>query len=168
MRVLAKIAAALLALSTIAAVPYQPEKIVLLQPDAVLRERVPSVQLLSDYIKAIQAAAQQALSTETPHPTSGFLVLAVRPAGQSMVWLDFTPSLPEPTAAKLKKAVLAVPPFEARQGVVVFALSSSLWGAAPSQGFPNPPEWRKAMQGHNAPLEVGSLVNSLWPGRPGT
>ena len=168
MKFLAFLAAALLGSTASAATPYRAENIVLLQPDVVLRERAPSVQSLSDYIDAVKSAAARALADVQPHPASGFLVLAVRPGGKSMVWLDFTPGLPEPTAAKLRAAVLGVPAFEARRGVVVFALNSSLWDAPASQGFPNPEEWSKAMEGRSEPMEVGALVDMVWPDGAGT
>lgn len=151
-----------------AATPYRTESIMLMQPDFELKERVASVESLSEYIKAVQSAAESALADEQPHPATGFLVLAVRPGGQSMVWLDFKPGLPEPIAAKLRAAILAVPPFEARGGVVVFALNSSLWDSAPSQGFPKPQEWSKAMEGRSEPMEIGDLVDMVWPGGAGT
>ncbi|MBD9437960.1 hypothetical protein IB223_17815 [Pseudoxanthomonas sp. PXM03] len=139
----------------------------LLLPDSVLQERVPSVDALANYIKAVQTSSEQALSGQAPSPTGGHLVLAVRPGGQSMVWLDFKPALPGPTAAKLRAAILAVPAFEAQAGVVVVALNSSLWGAPASSTFTSPPEWTDAMQGHHGAMEVRELVDRVWPGRPG-
>lgn len=167
MRLLALLASMLIGFTASAATPYRMDSLTLLQPDFVLKERVPSIDSLSAYIKDVQGAAAAALAEEPPHPASGHLVLAVRPGRQSMVWLDFEPDLPEATAAKLRAAILAVPAFEAREGVVVFSLNSSLWGAAASQGFPNPPEWRKAMEGHDDPVEIGELVEKVWPADSG-
>jgi hypothetical protein len=163
MKFLAVLAATLLSFSAYAAPPYHTESIVLLQPDFVLKERAPSVQSLSEYIKAVQTAAAKALEGKEPHPTSGFLVLAVRPGKQSMVWLDFRPGLPAATAAELRASILQVPAFSAQKGVVVFALNASLWGAPASQGFPNPTEWSRAMEGHDGPMEIGELVEKVWP-----
>jgi hypothetical protein len=151
-----------------AATPYRMENVMLLQPDFVLKERAPSVESLSQYIKAVQGAAEKALSGEHPHPAGGYLVLAVRPGGQSMVWLDFKPHLPELIATKLRKAILEVPAFDARGGVVVFALNSSLWEAPASQSFPNPEEWSAAMEGRSEPMEIGDLVDMVWSSRAGT
>ncbi|NZA26255.1 hypothetical protein H0E84_07635 [Luteimonas sp. SJ-92] len=168
MKFLAVLVAMLLSSAASAATPYRTENIMLLQPDFVLKERAPSVQSLSEYIRAVESATESALVDEQPHPASGYLVLAVRPGGQSMVWLDFKPSLPEPIAAKLRAAILAVPTFEARGGVVVFALNSSLWDSPASQGFPNPQEWSKAMEGRSEPMEIGDLVDKVWPAGAGT
>jgi hypothetical protein len=163
MKFLAALAAIILSSAAATAASYRTESVMLLQPDFVLEERVPSVDSLSEYIKAVQLAAESALAGEDPHPTSGYLVLAVRPGGRSMVWLDFEPDLPESIQAKLRTAILAVPAFEARGGVVVFALNSSLWGSPAAQGFPNPEEWSKAMEGHTEPMEIGDLVDRVWP-----
>ena len=168
MRLLAILASVLLSFAASAATPYRMENVMLLQPDFVLQERAPSVQSLSEYIRAVQGAAAGALADEQPSPASGYLVLAVRPGAQSMVWLDFKPNLPATTATKLRAAILAVPAFEARGGVVVFALNSSLWGSPVSQGFPNPAEWTKAMEGRSDPMEIGDLVDQVWPAGAGT
>lgn len=168
MKRLVALSAACLTFTATAATPYHSESVMLLQPDSVLQERVPSVDALANYIKAVQATSDQALSGQAPSPTGGYLVLAVRPGGQSMVWLDFKPALPAPTAAKLRAAILAVPAFEAQNGVVVIALNSSLWGAPASSTFTSPQEWTDAMRGHDGPMEVGELVDKVWPGRPGT
>jgi hypothetical protein len=168
MKLLAVLTAALLSSTVFAASHYHTENIMLLQPESVLQERVPSVQEFAQYTKAVQSAAESALATEQPHPASGYIVLAVRPGGHSMAWLDFKPGLPEKTAAKLRAAILAVPTFEVRGGVVVFALNASLWGSPASQGVPNPKEWSKAMEGSSAPMEIGDLVDKVWPAAAGT
>ena len=146
-----------------AGTPYQTQSIVLLQPDFVLKERVPSIDSLSGYIKAVQAATEATMGREAPSPASGFVVLAVRPGGRSMVWLDFQPALPDAVARRLTEAIQSVPPFEARGGVVVFALNATLWDAPAAQGFPNPSAWRKAMEGRSEPMEIGDLVDQVWP-----
>lgn len=167
MKLLAVLASVLLSSTGYAATPYRMQNVMLLQPDFVIEERAPSVHSLSEYIKAVQRAAEAALADEQPYPTGGYLVLAVRPGGRSMVWLDFKPSLPAPTATKLQSAILAVPAFEARSGVVVFALSSSLWDSPVLQSFPNPEEWGKAMEGRSDPMEIGDLVEKVWPAGAG-
>ena len=156
--------AALASFSVVAASPYKLENIMLLQPDFVLKERMPSIDSFSGYIEAVQAAAESTLSNEEPSPASGFIVLAVRPGAKSNVWLDFKPSLPEETASRLREAIHAVPPLSVKGGTVVFALNATLWDSPPAAGFPNPPEWSKAMEGHNDSIEIGALVDKfVWP-----
>jgi hypothetical protein len=168
LRFIAFLLLSLASVTTFAATPYKTESIMLLQPDFVLQERTSSVEALSNYIKAVQAASESVLVKEPPSPTGGYLVLAVRPGGQSMTWLDFQPTLPTPLADRLKTAILAVPPFQARKGVVVFALKVSLWDAPLIQSFPNPTEWSKAMEGRDEPMEIGDLVDKVWPAQAGT
>lgn len=163
MKFLVGMAAAAITFSAAAENSYRMNSIMLLQPDFVLKQRAPSTDSLSAYIKAVQSSAGESLSDATPVPSSGYLVLAVRPGGRSMVWLDFKPALPEPIAAKLRSSILAVPAFEAKKGVVVFALNSSLWDAPSASGFPNPPEWSNAMGEQDGPIEIGALVDRVWP-----
>ena len=146
-----------------AASACQTEGIILLQPDFVLKERVLSSESLSNYIKVIQATVETTLNGEPPSPTSGHIVLAVRPGGHSMVWLDFKPSLLHSTAAHLKTAVLAVSPFPVKNDVVVFSINLTLWGAIPTQVFPSPFEWNKVVEGHTNPMTVDDIVNKVWP-----
>lgn len=167
MKWMAMMAAAFLAATAHAATPYRTENIMLMQPDFVLKERVRSIQALSGYIQDVQSAAGRALTGEQPHPASGYLVIAVRPGGESMVWLDLKPGLPGATASRLRSAILAVPAFEASGGVVVFALNASLWDSPVMQGFPHPQEWSEAMDGRDEPMEIGDLVDKIWPGRTG-
>ena len=169
MKFIAALLLAAFSLAAPAASPYKTQNVMLLQPDFVLKDRVQSVEALSNYLKAAETTAQSALAKESPVPTSGFIVFAVRPGAQSRVWLDFKPALPEPVATRLREAIQAIPPFPAKNGTVVFALNVTLWDATPRVGFPNPPEWDKAMQGHNEPMEIGAMVDKLvWPKGAGT
>lgn len=152
----------------LAAEPFESKSIMLLQPDFILEERVPSIEALAAYLKAVQDTAAHVLADEAPIPTGGFLVLAVRPGGRSMAWLDLVPALPDAVDSKLRAAILRVPPFEARAGVVVVALKASLWGGTPSREFPHPAEWSRAMEGGSEAVEVGDLVNQIWPESPAT
>lgn len=149
-----------------AAEPYRGEGVVLLQPEHVLQARASSTSAVAGYIRAVESAAAAALAQEPPRPSGGYLVLAVRPGGRSMAWLDTRPALPGATAARLREAILSVPAFEAREGVVVFALRASLWGGAVAHEFPAPQAWSEAMAGHDEPMEIGGLVDRLWPDQP--
>lgn len=145
-----------------AAEPFTRFNVVLLQPSKVLEERV-SVDAMADYIKAIDAAAQEAVaSSPSRQATGGFLVIAVRPGRQSRVWLDFDTLLDLDLRRRLTSQVGAVEPFEARNGPVVFALKVATWGGKESRRHaPMPPEWKQASAA-SAPREVGELVESIW------
>lgn len=144
-----------------AAEPFTRFNVVLLQSSKVLEERV-GVDAMADYIKAIEAAAQDAVAASpSRQATGGFLVVAVRPGRQSRVWLDFDTLLDLDMRQRLISKVRAVEPFEARVGPVVFALKVATWGGKESRrSAPMPPEWKQA--GASAPREVGDLVESIW------
>jgi len=160
--------AMLISAPTFAAQPYAMQNLMLLQPDSVLSQRV-QVDDLSHYIKSVNAAAQASLSeVAKPAPTAGFIVVAVRPGGRSKVWLDFSPALPAPVATQLAASLERVPPFQAKGGVVVFAINTALWGAAPTtHPGPSPQEWKDATRGVDRPMEIGDLVDLAWPAKPG-
>ena len=155
---------ALVSLPAFGTASYKTESIMLLQPDTVMKDRVPSPQALVDYINRSQAAAESALASQPITPASGFIVFAVRPGSKTRIWLDFKPALPQETADGLRNAIQSVPSFAARNGTVLFALRATLWGAPSAEGFPYPSEWGKAMEGQEGPMEAGELVDKLaWP-----
>lgn len=161
----------LFALSMLGAVataePYRMTQIVLLQPDAVIGRRV-EVQALSDYVRQVNAAAQAHLAgVAGPAPAAGFVVIAVRPEARSRVWLDFDPPLPPDVAAALRASLERVTPFDAKDGMVVFAISATLWGAATTErSLPSLPEWDAALKDTQVPLETEALVERVWPSEP--
>lgn len=144
--------------------PYSVQNLMLLQPDFVLSERV-QAEDLSNYIKTINSATRTSLAgTVNPAPAAGFIVVAVRPGRQSKVWLDFSPALPLVVATQLRSSLERVVPFEAKDGVVVFAINATMWGAAATerQG-PWPAEWQEAMKDADDAVEIGDLVDRVWP-----
>ncbi|MEJ5999626.1 hypothetical protein [Paucibacter soli] len=151
--------------------PVTNFNVVLLQPSDVLEARVPSVDALADYIKAVQGALREAVAgTEAQEKTrqsvGGFVVLAVRPGLQSKVWLDFDQLLDLQVRKQIALKVGAVKPFEAREGPVVFALKVALWDGKESRRVaPLPAEWKRnapAASASAAAPEVGALVESIW------
>lgn len=139
-------------------------EIVLLQPEAELQPRVPDVQSLATYIdKATARAAEVTQRAQAGPPTSGFLVIAIRPGLRSNAWLDFQPPLPPALADAVVRAMRAVTPPSVRGGPVVLAVKAGLWGGlAPGRDFPAPKEWRAAMDKAGRPLEPGALVERIW------
>ena len=147
-----------------AAEPIAKHGVVLLQPSAVLEERVASVDAMADYIKAVEAAAREAvLAGRSQQATGGFIVVAVKPGGRSKVWLDFDTLLDVETGRRLVERVAAVAPFEARNGPVVFALKVSTWGARESRRVaPSPAEWKAASQQAGRQLDIDSMIRHVW------
>ncbi len=148
-----------------AAEPVTLHGVVLLQPEFILNDRVPSVTALTDYVKGAQAAAAAAvLAQAEPASNSGFIVIAVRPGLQSKVWLDFDKLLPAPLRDELLSRVGAVKPFAAQAGPVVFGIHVGLSGApASSRQHPAPAEWSAAASKLDEPIEIGDLVDRIWP-----
>lgn len=138
--------------------------IVLLQPDNILQERVPNVEALSTYIGGIESAVSKSVQARpTFAPTSGFIVVAIKPGNKSNVWLDFAPALKPEDAAAVRAAARSVLTAPVKNGVVVFALSVGLWGGQkPTPMAPSPVEWRDAARLAGRPLETGALVESIW------
>lgn len=169
MKIVAALLALLLSGPALASKPYSVQNLILLQPDFVLGERV-QVDDLSDYIKSVNAAAEASLGgVAKPTPAAGFIVVAVRPGGQSKVWLDFSPALSSAVGTRLRASLERVTPFKANGGVVVFAINSTLWGApATGRQVPSPAEWQEAMNSADGPMEIGRLVERMWPPNAGT
>lgn len=151
--------------SASAAEPMEMSSVVLLQPESVLQQRVPDVAALGIYAKAVVSAASTVLRASSNHPvTGGFLVLAVRPGQKSKVWLDFDPALPPELADAVVAKAQAVTPLSVNGGPVALALRVRLWGGpAPSDKMPAPAEWRAATQKLDRPIEIGELIERVWP-----
>ena len=149
-----------------AAEPYRMDGLTLLQPESVLRERVPGgAPAMQACIEAINATAKRIVAGSEPQrPTAGFIVLAVRPGGRSKIWLDFWPPLPSQTEARLLPALEKVAPFDARGGLVIFAIDASLWGAPPTnEKAPRPNEWTRVTRERGAAADAETIVEALWP-----
>jgi hypothetical protein len=150
--------------TTRAAEPLASHGVVLLQPSVVVQERVPSVDAMADYIKAIEAATREAVAgSPARQSVGGFIVVAVRPGLKAKAWLDFDTLVDLDLQRQIATRVQAVPPFAAKDGPVVFAIKVALWDGKPSKRqVPLPPEWRSATR-DGAPQAVEALVQHLWP-----
>ena len=146
-----------------AAEPVTQFNVVLLQPSAVMEQRVASIDAMADYIKAVQAATQEAVvASGATQAVGGFIVLAVKPGHKARVWLDFDTLLDLEMRKQITNSVRAVTPFEVTEGPVVFALKVATWGAKESKRVaPSPIEWKQATR-HKKPLEIGQLVEKVW------
>ncbi|HET7526563.1 MAG TPA: hypothetical protein VFK10_11530, partial [Burkholderiaceae bacterium] len=147
-----------------AAEPIVKQGVVLLQPSPVLEERVSSVDAMADYIKAVEAAAREAvLASPLRQAAGGFIVIAVRPGLKSKVWLDFDSLLDAELSRQLIDKVTAVEPFEARKGPVVFALKVSVWDGRESRRVaPAPAEWKAATKQAGQQLDIDSMIRKVW------
>ncbi len=142
--------------------------IFLLQPDAVLRERVPDVGALANYVKGIDKAVSSAVQLHPEyHAAGGFIVLAVKPGEKSNVWLDFKPALDPQAASLIQAAARSVHPPDVRNGIVVFAIRVGLWGGTePAATKPYPAEWQAEVQKAGRSIEAGELAEMAWHDDP--
>jgi hypothetical protein len=148
-----------------AAEPFTKHNVVLLQSSALLEARVASVDAMAEYIRAVEAAAREAaLASASKRPAAGFIVLALRPGPRARVWLDFDAPPPSfETSRALIAKIAAVPPFEVRDGPVVFALKVGLWDAFESKRLaPSPAEWKAATRRAGQQLELDALIEQVW------
>jgi hypothetical protein len=145
--------------------PFTKHNVVLLQPSAVLEARVSSIDAMAEYIRAVEAAAKEAvLSSASKRPAAGFIVLALRPGPRAKVWLDFDAPPPSfDTSRALVAKIAAVKPFEVRDGPVVFALKVGLWDAFESKRIaPSPAEWKAVTKKSGQQPEVDALIEQVW------
>lgn len=149
----------------LAAEPFTMSRLVLLQPETVIWQRLPSVAAFTDYISRLRGSMATALQSTTEGvPAAGFVLIAMRPDGSRRAWLDFDSAVPHVVATTLRSAALDVPPPGVTQGVVVFAMGVRLWGAhASATDQPYPPAWQKALAGAaSAGMDAGQLAELAW------
>jgi hypothetical protein len=149
---------------------FATKTVVLYQPDAILRERVPSVEALSAYIKAVQAVCEVHFSGASA-PETLDVVVAIKPGGHSRAWF-VSPSRSEAdeSLGRLRPQIEAVPPPAIRAGPVAFAIVATVAGAtreAPGpDGFrpPMPRAWRDAPLESAGPRVVpDDVLRHIWP-----
>jgi len=149
-----------------AAEPYVMNSVVLLQPQELVSARVSSVEELAAYMQALNAAAARALAGHAGSPSAGYVVVAVRPAGKAKIWLDLTPGISPELQRPLQAALDGVVPVSLKEGLVVFAINVSLWGAPQVTRLPQPPEWMQAIRPGNTE-SLDQMVDRIWPPRIG-
>ncbi|MBQ0931608.1 hypothetical protein KAK07_11270 [Ideonella sp. 4Y16] len=136
--------------------------VLLLQPEAQLRERVDG-DALSRHVLALQDAARHALEAQfARRPNAGFLVVGLRPGHAPRAWLDLDQPLPDAAAQALRGALEGVKP-PAVRGTVIVALKASLWGGRVSpRKAPVPAQWRAAAARSADKLEIDQLADMAW------
>ena len=165
-------AVASVATPTAAAGPrgFQTTGVVLYQPDSVLAERVPSSQVLSAYMKEIQASCASRFQESTA-PEALDVVVALKPGGLSRTWfVTSARSEDDRQLSDLKRDIeaLSAPPING--GPVAFAIVGSIAGAPrPAQGGagyrpPMPKAWTEVAQrvGGQGVLP-DDVLRHIWP-----
>ena len=144
---------------------FRNTEVVLLQPEELIRQRVADTKSLATYIRDLDESANSALdSVFQKKPTGGFVVVALKPPRRARIWFDVDPPLPQSSEVALRSAVMSVQAPEISAGVVVFALKAAFWGGRlPPRAAPAPQEWKAEAARLGVKLEVGELVERLWP-----
>jgi len=143
---------------------YRPSKIVMLQPDWLIGQRV-DVQPLAETIRAVQTVASSYRVEGKPEEwvNTCSIFLALRPQAHVRTWSvcsdEDAPELDTLIASSLPAASVAA----VREGNVILQLSAQNAPAGAQVGT-LPLAWQHALQGHgDAPLEAERLVNQIWP-----
>ncbi len=165
-----RLLAALLALAAGSAAhavePLHQHDIVLLQKGEIIQQRVEGgADAMGAYLKRLGNAETETMRAHPSQiPSSGFIVVAVRPGNQTRAWFDFKPALADSTMAALAHAIETTPPMPVKSGQIIFALRVSVWSDKPPQAVaPAPQAWKDASEGMTPKPDVDTLVDKVWP-----
>lgn len=146
--------------------PLVQHDVVLLQKGEIIEQRVDGgADAMAAYLKTLgQAETETMRAHPTQIPSSGFIVVAVRPGNRTRTWFDFKPALADATTAALRHTVETTPTMAVKSGEIVFALRVSVWSDKPPKAYaPAPQEWRDATRAMKPKPDVDTLVDMLWP-----
>lgn len=131
-------------------------------PDEALRERGPTVEVLADYLRAIEQETENILSREPVRAgVSVSLVMGIKPGSKSKLWV--VAAKPETTAEleKLLAPGIEQIPVPSVRGYNAFAINLDLWGGdgwKEALPLPFPKAWIKAAPGGMVPDDVLSIL----------
>ena len=151
---------------------FDTDHIFLYQADAVLKQRVSSVNDLAAYIQSVEkACAEYFAGSETAKTGDNLqIVIAVRPNKRSRVWFISARNAGHELDS-LKKKLEAVEPFEGRSGPVAVAIVARIHGGT-ANGFgdenaahpPIPSEWTEAIKDQKPPFQLpDTFLEAVWP-----
>jgi hypothetical protein len=149
---------------------FETMEIVLYQPDATLRERVPSVEVFAAYAKEVQAACA-AHFADVSAPEALDVVVAIKPNGRSRVWfVSSSRSEGDESLGRLREKIESVKPPTIRIGPVAFAIMATVAGAKreppgpDGSHVPMPKAWRDAASKSPQPALVpDDVLHYAWP-----
>jgi hypothetical protein len=144
---------------------FRVESMLLYQPDEVLRERVPSVSSVAEYVKRLEAGAAAFWGARPAGaPQAVLVVAAVRPGGRVRVWVEVPAGLgTEGEARECARRLERVPGPVVQHGPVAVALRASLWGGR-GEWPVIPKEWQDAVAGVGTALIPDGILERVWPG----
>lgn len=143
---------------------FKKYSLISLQGEPALNARLQSRPELTAYLKSVGDAADGAVGKlMRSRPSSGYLVVAIKPGAKSKFWLDMKPALSSDQVAAIVTATQAIPAAGVKQGVIVFAYQIGLWGGVMPKKGPAPVEWKAAAATMKQPIEASDLVQKVWP-----
>lgn len=144
---------------------FRIESMQLYQPDEVLRERMPSVESLAEFVKRVEAAGADFWNEQPAgKPQSVLVVAAVKPGGLVRVWVEVPPDLGAEAVAREFAARLGqLPAPVVQRGPVAVAMRATLWGGGGEWPF-IPKEWQSAATAAGGSLLVpDGILERIWP-----
>lgn len=145
---------------------FENTLITLYQPDQDLRARGVAAEALSRYINTIETAARLALNNDwSRQGVSGALVLGVKPAAKSHLWIVLDDERRKREFMILLKADIEAIAPPSVKGPIAFALQFDAWGGGRRPGMiAAPSEWADASRRAGRALAVpDEIFDSLWP-----
>jgi hypothetical protein len=135
------------------------EAVIMLQNDALMNKRVPSIGEMGRYLKAVREAFAQAYEpVKTPETLNA--IVAVKPGKKARLWLVSSLQNP-PDRADLMTRFQTVPVPEVKEGLVAFAIRFTIAGATPEKIPMFPPEWMAAFGGQPA-MMPDAITAYIW------
>jgi hypothetical protein len=148
-----------------AASAFNTAAVVLYQPDPVLKERLPGIDELATFTKAIQDAAATAFPAGSTERELD-IVVAITPGRRARFWLVSAKAsdADAPLLSGLRSFLVPA----VQNGPVAFAVIGSISGAptsAVTRPFkpPMPDEWRAAAERSPEALIPDGILQIVWP-----
>lgn len=145
--------------------------VVLYMPDKVMKARI-KVEDLGPYMKAVDKAAEQVvLAAPKEAGSSGMLLIAMRPQGQSKAWVvTGKPEMSQGLADQMIAAAEAVPVPTVNTETVLMGINFHAFGggvAPVSAGPPIPRDWYSHFSKDGGVLD-DALLAKVWPQNEGS
>lgn len=142
------------------------EGVVLYLPDHIMKARI-RIEDLSPYMKSVDAAARTVIQAQKNQAgTSGMLLVALRPQGQSKAWIvTGEPPMAQNVADAVVAATEAVPAAPVSEETVLVGIKFHAFGggtAPVSAGPPIPRDWYSHFTEHGGLLD-DALLEKVWP-----
>ncbi len=140
--------------------------VVLYMPDPVMKARI-RVEDLSPYMRQVDEAAKAVIEARSGQKGStGMLLVAMRPAGQSKAWIvTGEPQMDQAVADAVIAAVEAVPAPPVKEETVLVGIKFHAFGGGTepvSAGPPIPVGWYTHFSKHGGLLD-DELMSKVWP-----